>query len=571
MNRQCRRSSDGSSNSNSSTVPQLSPTRARAPALAPASAVPVTHDGGGASSPNNGLRNGACGLGGSVSAPLASFGNGDGRGGSIGAPPATREDLAPSPTTPASAPASSASVPRDGGGASSATNGLRNDACGHGGSVGAPLVLAGNGGGHGGSTGASLATCGDSAPAPTTSAPTPASAASGIRDGSGASSATHGRRNGAGGHGCSVVAPLVASSGNGGGHGGAIGAPLATRRDPAPSPTAPTSPTPVLASVVLEMRDGSGASSATHGRRNGAGGHGCSIIAPLVASSGNGGGHGGAIGALLATRRDPAPSPTAPTSPTPVLASVVLGMRDGSGASSTTQGRRNGAGGHGCSVVAPLVVSSGNGGDHGESFSAPFATCGDPAPSPTAPTSPTPVLVRKIRPMYGVLNEDGSRPTHHEDGSTLTYWEMRDQFTVLAASDDGTTMTCDELRKQIAGLVQPTPHEERPVNVAYESDLWRTIRAQGYMCYTHSCNMASSTRRIAATNAMRTTPRPPTTAICGGSASMHLWKRVVSSRWALPLPPHQRLLHRRRRLLHKHAPPGPPVPVPVPAAEPVSM
>ena len=48
-------------------------------------------------------------------------------------------------------------------------------------------------------------------------------------------------------------------------------------------------------------------------------------------------------------------------------------------------------------------------------------------------------------------------------------------------------MTCGELGEQLAGLVQPTPYEERPVNVAYESDPWRTIRAQGYMCYTHSC------------------------------------------------------------------------------------
>ena len=90
-------------------------------------AAPVTHthDGDGASSANNGLRNGACGLNGSVGAPLASFGNSDGRSGSIGAPPATREYLAPSPTTSASAPASSAPVPRECSVASSAINGIR--------------------------------------------------------------------------------------------------------------------------------------------------------------------------------------------------------------------------------------------------------------------------------------------------------------------------------------------------------------------------------------------------------------------------------------------------------------
>ena len=43
MNRQCRRSSGGNIDSNSSTVPQFSPMRARAPALVPALAAPVTH------------------------------------------------------------------------------------------------------------------------------------------------------------------------------------------------------------------------------------------------------------------------------------------------------------------------------------------------------------------------------------------------------------------------------------------------------------------------------------------------------------------------------------------------
>jgi len=85
----------------------------------------------------------------------------------------------------------------------------------------------------------------------------------------------------------------------------------------------------------------------------------CDALQP---SPSNGGGHGGAIGSPLA------PSPAAKTSPTPVFASAVSGMRDGSGASSTTQGRRTGAGDHGSSVVAtviaPLVVSP-NGGEHG--------------------------------------------------------------------------------------------------------------------------------------------------------------------------------------------------------------
>ena len=61
-------------------------------------------------------------------------------------------------------------------------------------------------------------------------------------------------------------------------------------------------------------------------------------------------------------------------------------------------------------------------------------------------------------------------------------------------------MTCDELREQIAGLVQPTPYEERTVNVAYESDLWRTILAQGYMCYTHSCQFEAQILTYGAVN-----------------------------------------------------------------------
>ena len=251
-------------------------------------------------------------------------------------------------------------------------------------------------------------------------------------------------------------------------------------------------------------------------------------------------------------------------------------MRDGSGASSTTQGRRNGAGDHGGSVVAPLVVSSGNGDEHGESFSAPLATCGDPAPSPTASTSPTPKLVRKIRPMYGVLSEDGSRPTKHEDGSTLTYSEMRDQFGVVTAWDDGTTMTCAELSKQIAGLVRPTPYEERTVNVAYESGLWRTIRAQGYMCYRHSCQFEAQILIDGAVNKAYSCYECHADNAASAHDSdvwweryyaSHLWKRVVVSQRTSSLPPHQRQLHRRRRLLYKHAPPGPPVPMPVPAAE----
>ena len=92
-------------------------------------------------------------------------------------------------------------------------------------------------------------------------------------------------------------------------------------------------------------------------------------------------------------------------------------------------------------------------------------------------------------------------------------------------------------------------------------------------CATHTAanskleSCLQTAKRTAATNAVPTTPRSPMQAICGESASMG--KRVVSSRRAPP--PHQRQLHRRRRLFYKHAPPRPPVPVPVPAAEPVPM
>ena len=75
VNRQCRRSSSGSSNSNTRSVPQPSSTRAPAPASAPASANSATHDSGGASHAKNWLRNGDCSRGGSVGAPIASFGN----------------------------------------------------------------------------------------------------------------------------------------------------------------------------------------------------------------------------------------------------------------------------------------------------------------------------------------------------------------------------------------------------------------------------------------------------------------------------------------------------------------
>lgn len=280
---------------------------------------------------------------------------------------------------------------------------------------------------------------------------------------------THGRRNGAGGHGCSVVTPLVVYVDP-----ADLGPSVCTIEGCGRPPRIHfvdrrTSALQLICCLhcCYDVRNVDGDKVHTSG---------CDALQP---SPSNGGGHGGAIGSPLA------PSSAAKTSPTPVFASAVSGMRDGSGASSTTQGRRTGAGDHGGSVVAPLVDSP-SGGEHGESLSAPLATCGDAAPSPAASTSPTPKLVRKIRPMYGVLNADGSRPTKHEDGSTLTYWEMRNQFSVVAHWDDGTTMTCAELGKQIAELVQPTPYEERTVDVTYESDLWRSIRAQGYMCYRHT-------------------------------------------------------------------------------------
>ena len=62
-----------------------------------------------------------------------------------------------------------------------------------------------------------------------------------------------------------------------------------------------------------------------------------------------------------------------------------------------------------------------------------------PAPSPTTPTpAPAPPRIRQIRPMCGVLNADGSRPTHHEDGTLLTRHELWNQFNILAAWADGT-------------------------------------------------------------------------------------------------------------------------------------
>ena len=68
VNRQCRRSIDGSSNS--SSAPQLLPTRALSLASAPASAASGTHDDGCACSATPGRRNGAGDHGCSVFAPL---------------------------------------------------------------------------------------------------------------------------------------------------------------------------------------------------------------------------------------------------------------------------------------------------------------------------------------------------------------------------------------------------------------------------------------------------------------------------------------------------------------------
>ena len=137
-------------------------------------------------------------------------------------------------------------------------------------------------------------------------------------------------------------------------------------------------------------------------------------------------------------------SPTPGPAPASTPASSVSVMSDGGCASSAAHGLRNGACGHGGSVGAPLA-SFGNGGGHGGSIGASLATRGDPAPSPITPTpAPAPARVRKIQPRYGVLNADGSRPTCHEDGTTLTWWEMWNQFDVMTAWADGTTMTCGE-------------------------------------------------------------------------------------------------------------------------------
>ena len=137
-----------------------------------------------------------------------------------------------------------------------------------------------------------------------------------------------------------------------------------------------------------------------------------------------------------------------------LFVSGIDAMCDGGCASSETHGLRNSACGHGGSVSAPLA-SPGNGGGHGGSISASLATRGDSAPSPITPTlAPVPARVRQIQPRYGVLNADGSRPRRHEDGTTLTWDEMWNHANVLAAWADGTTMTCDELREQHAGLIQ---------------------------------------------------------------------------------------------------------------------
>ena len=244
----------------------------------------------------------------------------------------------------------------------------------------------------------------------------PASAASGTHGGGCASSATHERRNGASDHGCSVFAPLVASSGSRRSIGGSSNSSSVPQLFPTRAPSLASA----SASAASGTHGGGCASSATHGRRNGASGNGCSVVAPLVASSGSRRSIGGSSNSSSVPQLSPAHVPAMASAP----ASSASVTRDGGVASSATHVLRNGACDHGCSVGAPLV-SSGNGGGHGRSISAPHATRGNPTPSPTIPTpSPTPVLVRQIRPMYGVHNEDGSRPTCHEDGTTLTYWEM---------------------------------------------------------------------------------------------------------------------------------------------------
>ena len=143
-NRQHRRSSGGGSNSSSGSGPQLPPAPAPAPASAPASSFSVASDGGGASSATHGLRDLACGHGGSVGAPLASFGDGGNQPRLLGATRAGSLDVhSPSNVlTPhrGGVPGAAVSVAIDGGGASGAIRGLRDDECCHDGSVGTPFA-----------------------------------------------------------------------------------------------------------------------------------------------------------------------------------------------------------------------------------------------------------------------------------------------------------------------------------------------------------------------------------------------------------------------------------------------
>ena len=257
---------------------------------APGAAASVAIDGGGASGATCGLRDDACGHGGSAGAPLAPRGDGDCQRLSLGAARASSLDVHSSSIvfTPhlGGAPGVAVSVARNSSGASSATRGLCDGACGHGGSVGASLAPRS----YGDSQPRSIsAVCAGSLNVHTSSSvftphrgSAPGAAVSVASDGGGASGGTRGLRNDVCGHGESVGASLAPRD-DSDSQPFSLGATRAGSLD-VHSPRNVFTPhrggAPVAS--VSVARDGSGACGATRELRKDTCGHGGSVGAPLA-------------------------------------------------------------------------------------------------------------------------------------------------------------------------------------------------------------------------------------------------------------------------------------------------
>ena len=330
---------------------------------APGATVSVASDGGGASGDTRGRRDGACGYGGSIGVPFVSFGNGDSHHRSLGVTHAGSLGVRSSSNvfTPhrGGAPYKTVSVASDGGVASGATSGLRDGACDRGGLVGAPFTSFGDGDSQPISFGAARAGSLGIGSSSNVFAPhrgnAPGATVSVASDGGGASGDTRGRRDGACSYGGSISAPFV-SFGNGDSHHRSLGVTHAGSLGVRSSSNVYTPHRGAAPCTTVSVASGGvAASSATRELSDGAGGRGGSVGAPL-ASFGDGDIQLRSLGATRVGSLDVPSSRNVFTSHRGgVPGAKVSVARDGGGASGATRGLRDGAGGHGGSVGAPLA------------------------------------------------------------------------------------------------------------------------------------------------------------------------------------------------------------------------